>query len=218
MDKFARGGAVFENTFSPHIPTTPAYSCMFTGLDCFGTDMVALRHAGADPRADAGADARRRGLRHHVRRLQHARRSRRASRPAMDYQSWGSWAERPLPKAERLARARRARAAPPGGRGRPFFLLLRNMDPHSPYLPPPPFDRMFYGGNECDPANKSMEPVLDVQAVPRLLRLLDAAGHHGQGLRHRAVRRRGGLHGRLHRQHLRAWPARWASRTTRSSS
>ena len=34
------------------------------------------------------------------------------------------------------------------------------MDPHSPYLPPAPYERMFYHGNECDPNNKSMEPVM----------------------------------------------------------
>ena len=56
---------------------------------------------------------------------------------------------------------------------------------------------------------------MDVQAVPRLLRELDAAGHHRQGLRHRPVRRRGGLHGRLHPD---ASSPRWrrtASWTTR---
>jgi arylsulfatase A-like enzyme len=34
------------------------------------------------------------------------------------------------------------------------------MDPHAPYLPPEPYERMFYHGNELDPANKSMEPVM----------------------------------------------------------
>jgi arylsulfatase A-like enzyme len=33
------------------------------------------------------------------------------------------------------------------------------MDPHAPYLPPRPFERVFYGGNEFDPENTSMEPV-----------------------------------------------------------
>ena len=46
MDKFMSGGAVFENVFSPHIPTTPGYTSMFTGLDTFGMDVVALRHQG----------------------------------------------------------------------------------------------------------------------------------------------------------------------------
>jgi len=42
----------------------------------------------------------------------------------------------------------------------PFFLFLRHMDPHSPYLPPEPYERIFYHGDECDPSNKSMEPVM----------------------------------------------------------
>ena len=33
------------------------------------------------------------------------------------------------------------------------------MDPHTPYLPPRPFDRLFYEGNEYDPNNHSMDPV-----------------------------------------------------------
>src|SRR5512141_3281339 len=47
LDKFMAGGSVFENVFSPHIPTTPGYTSMFTGMDCFGMDVVALRHEGA---------------------------------------------------------------------------------------------------------------------------------------------------------------------------
>ena len=31
------------------------------------------------------------------------------------------------------------------------------MDPHAPYLPPQPYERMFYHGNECDPANHSLD-------------------------------------------------------------
>ena len=46
MDKLACQGAVFEQAFSPSIPTTPGYSSMFSGLDVFGTDVVALRHEG----------------------------------------------------------------------------------------------------------------------------------------------------------------------------
>jgi len=46
IDRYAARGAVFENAFSPHIPTTPGYGSMFTGMDCFGMDVVALRHEG----------------------------------------------------------------------------------------------------------------------------------------------------------------------------
>jgi len=34
------------------------------------------------------------------------------------------------------------------------------MDPHAPYLPPQPFERMFYHGDECNPRNHSMDPVM----------------------------------------------------------
>ena len=38
--------------------------------------------------------------------------------------------------------------------------MLRHMDPHAPYLPPEPYERMFYHGDETDPNNRSMDPVL----------------------------------------------------------
>ena len=54
-----------------------------------------------------------------------------------------------LPELKRLA----------GGK-KPFFLFLRHMDPHSPYLPPRPFERIFYDGNEFDKRNHSLDPVM----------------------------------------------------------
>src|ERR671925_964416 len=46
IDRFATEGVLFENTFSAHIPTTSAYASMLTGMDCFSTQVVALRHQG----------------------------------------------------------------------------------------------------------------------------------------------------------------------------
>lgn len=46
MDRFAEGGAIFEKTYSPHIPTTPGYGSMLTGMDTFNMQVVALRHKG----------------------------------------------------------------------------------------------------------------------------------------------------------------------------
>ena len=82
----------------------------------------------------------------------------------IDYPSWGSWNEGRSPKAENLNLV----ALPELDRlvseqhteDKPFFLFLRHMDPHAPYLPPAPYERMFYHGNETDPANTSMEPVM----------------------------------------------------------
>ena len=77
----------------------------------------------------------------------------------LSFPGWGSWNEGRSPKAQNLNDValpeldRLARGA------QPFYLFLRHMDPHAPYLPPQPFERMFYHGNERDPANKSLEPV-----------------------------------------------------------
>jgi arylsulfatase A-like enzyme len=161
IDHFARGGTLFERTYSAHIPTTSAYSSMLTGRDCFGTQVVALRHRG--------------GLRPEVKTLPEILKEagyqtscvgfsgNAASRgfdKYLDYAGWGSWNEGRSPKAENLNRV----AIPELDRlvsdGQPFFLFLRHMDPHAPYLPPEPYERMFYHGNESDPENHSMDPVM----------------------------------------------------------
>ena len=78
----------------------------------------------------------------------------------LSYAAQGTWAKGRIPKAQRL----NEKALPALDRlvagNRPFFLFLRHMDPHAAYLPPQPFERIFYHGDECDPDNRSMEPVL----------------------------------------------------------
>jgi arylsulfatase A-like enzyme len=161
MDRFAAQGTLFEKTYSAHIPTTPAYSSLLTGRDCFGTEVVALRHQG--------------GLTKKVKTL--AEICRRAGytstcvgfkwNPAsrgfdnyVEFEGWGSWPNR-SPKAMNLDAITRPEIERLQATGKPWFMMLRHMDPHSPYLPPEPFDRMFYHGDELDPANPSMQPVMD---------------------------------------------------------
>src|SRR5215212_4119462 len=167
MDKMATQGTLFEKTYSAHIPTTPAYSSMLTGRDCFGTEVVALRHQG--------------GLTKNVKTL--AEIVRRAGynttcvgfgwNPAsrgfdkyIEFSGWGSWDAGRSPKAQNLNEVfqpelDRLAAEYKKPNGKPFFAMVRHMDPHSPYLPPVPFDRMFYHGNEFDPKNKSLDPVMN---------------------------------------------------------
>jgi arylsulfatase A-like enzyme len=162
VDRFARSGALFERTYSPHIPTTSGYGSMLTGMDCFTTQIVALRHRGplrpevatlaeilrqegyATTCVGFGGNPASRGFETYI-----------------EYPGWGSWNEGRSPKAQNLNRV----AVPELERlvhgDQPFFLFLRHMDPHAPYLPPEPFERMFYHGNECDPANHSMDPVME---------------------------------------------------------
>src|SRR5579883_3340664 len=161
IDHVARGVTLFERTYSAHIPTTSAYASMLTGRDVFGTQVVALRHRGemrpeartlAEILKDEGYNTTCVGF---------------SGNPAsrgfdtyLTFPGWGSWAEGRIPKAQNLNEVTIPELDRLARRRQPFFLFLRHMDPHAPYLPPEPFERMFYHGNPCDPKNRSMEPVM----------------------------------------------------------
>jgi arylsulfatase A-like enzyme len=161
IDRFAEGGTLFEETYSAHIPTTSAYASMLTGLDAFGTQVVALRHKG--------------GLREDIQTLPEilggagynttcvgftGNPSSRGFDTYLDYSAWGSWNSGRSPKAQALNEVAIPELDRLAKQRKPFFLFLRHMDPHAPYLPPEPYERMFYHGNECDPKHTSMEPVM----------------------------------------------------------
>lgn len=161
MDRFASQGTLFERTYSAHIPTTPGYASMLTGRDCFGTGVVALRHQGpmtakvktlAEICREAGYNTTCVGFQWNA-----------AGRGFDKYLEFAGWGYSPtgLTKAQNLNEVTQPEIDRLCGEDKPWFMMLRHMDPHSPYLPPVPFDRMFYHGNECDPANKSMKPVLN---------------------------------------------------------
>jgi arylsulfatase A-like enzyme len=161
MDKFAKQGTLFENTFSPHVPTTPGYASMLTGMDCFGTDVVALRHKGPlleeiqtlpEVLAGVGYSTTCVGFTGNP--------ASRGFENYLDYKAWGSAADGTLNKAEALNEVFIPELDRLAADDKPFFAMLRHMDPHSPYLPPSPFDRIFYHGDPCEPTNKSMEPVM----------------------------------------------------------
>lgn len=160
IDAFARESVLFEQTYSPHIPTTSAYASMLTGRDCFGTEVVALRHKGgltpkvktlAELLHPAGYNSTCIGFPGNP--------SGRGFKSHLSYKSWGDWDSRPLRKAEHLNTVAVPEIERLSRSSKPWFVMMRHMDPHSPYLPPAPYDRMFYHGNECDKKNKSMKPV-----------------------------------------------------------
>jgi len=78
----------------------------------------------------------------------------------LDFSGWGSWEAGRSHKAERLNDVAIPELKRLAREKKPFFLFLRHMDPHSPYLPPLPFERIFYGGDETDKKNRSLEPVM----------------------------------------------------------
>ena len=157
IDKIAERGVLFEDAYSPYIPTTPGYTTMLSGMDVMSHQVVSLRPKGPlDPE---------------IRLLPEVLRERgyvsalvgfdgkfyRGFDRYETYPSWSIGEDNYMHKAE----AMNEKAIPllESMADKPFFLFLRHMDPHSPYLPPPPFERMFYSGDERDTSKKSMEPV-----------------------------------------------------------
>lgn len=160
VDRFATEGVLFERHFSPSVPTTPAYASLFTGMDCFGTDVVGLRHKGglgphvttlAEILAEQGYNTTCVGFTGNP--------AARGFQRYLDYGGWGIDASGRSPKAENLNRVAIPELDRLSREEAPFLLFFRHMDPHSPYLPPGPFERVFYGGDERDPDKQSMERV-----------------------------------------------------------
>jgi arylsulfatase A-like enzyme len=161
IGRLASQGVLFEENYCPHIPTTSGYSSMLTGMDCFSTQAVALRHEGGlTPDVITLPEILRKAGYETICVGFSGNPASRGFDQYVNYKGWGSWEERPLTKAHNLNEVTIPELERLAKGKKPFFLFLRHMDPHSPYLPPSPFDRMFYGGNECDPANRSMDPVM----------------------------------------------------------
>ena len=203
IDRFAQGATLFEDTFSAYIPTTSAYASMLTGRDVIGTQVVALRHQGplraevptlAEILRACGYETTCVGFTGNP--------SARGFDKYLDYPGWGSWNEGRSPKAQNLNDVAIPELERLTKRTKPFFLFLRHMDPHAPYLPPEPYERAFYHGNETDPKNKSMKPVMDFKPFGDFFASWMPPGHYRQRLRRRPIRRGHCLYGRLHPVHL----------------
>ncbi|MCD4754002.1 MAG: sulfatase-like hydrolase/transferase [Anaerolineaceae bacterium] len=162
IDKFAKGATLFKNYYCPNVPTTSGYGCMLTGMDVMSTQMIALRHKGplrpevktlAEILDENGYETTCIGFSGNP--------AARGFKNYLNFEGWGAWEDRPATKAGNMNNA----AIPELDRlldnEEPFFLFMRHMDPHSPYLPPAPYDGLFYHGDECDPENKSMNPVME---------------------------------------------------------
>jgi arylsulfatase A-like enzyme len=160
MDRIAGEGTLFERYYSPYIPTSSAYASMLTGMDVFSTQVVALRHQGqmtsdvtslAELLREVGYNTTCIGFTGNP--------AARGFDTYLDYAGWGAWDMGRSPKGQNLNEVTIPELDRLAAAKEPFLLFLRHMDPHAPYLPPEPYERMFYHGNELDPRNRSMDPV-----------------------------------------------------------
>jgi len=160
IDRLARQCVRFNQMISPHIPTQPAHTTLFSGHDVFDHQVV----------AQGGAHE----LEPEVRLLPDLLRERGYFTAAVDnigrwiepaferyekYPRWDHQGSLPWRNGEEVTARAVSLLGEAAVRKQPYFLFLHYWDPHTPYLPPPPFDRMFYTGDEKDPAHTSMEAV-----------------------------------------------------------
>lgn len=160
IDKlFFEGGTNFTHCFSPSVPTPPGYSAILTGRDCFGTGVVTLSNVPELPPETTTLQAILK---------EHGYTSTMVGFPDNPFthgfdnylsypDNWGRWDAGRSHKAESLNTVAIPELKRLAAQDQPFMLFLRHLDPHSPYLPPAPFERMFYDGDEFDPENKSLE-------------------------------------------------------------
>ena len=158
IDRMAEYGVNFVNCFSPSIPTPPGYSALLTGRDCFGTGIVTLRNV---PNLPEGITLQEELAKNGYNctcvgfgdgQYTHG------FHKYLNYSGWGpDHPDGRAHKAENLNDVAIPELKRLAAEDKPFFLFLRHMDPHSPYLPPAPFDRIFHSGDECDPNNHSLD-------------------------------------------------------------
>lgn len=162
LDRFAETGVRFEKCFSPWIPTHPAHTSLFTGCDP-NRHRITAQGAKVEPAEgvkmmaeimkDLGYWT---GAADNMR-YWFERGFDRYERYQYGADEAGAWR-----KAETVTDALCSVLEDARGQDRPFFIFGHYWDPHTPYLPPAPYDRMFYRGkDERDPSNRSMDPVLN---------------------------------------------------------
>ncbi|MDE0481558.1 MAG: sulfatase-like hydrolase/transferase [Candidatus Poribacteria bacterium] len=160
LDALVADATLFESCISPHIPTHPAHTTMFTGKDVLTHQII--------------TQGGRLNLSENIKTLPELLSEAGFFTVAAD--NLGRWFQRGFPENQyrgyqwetRYRNARKAEAVNQTAiellelaqsQDKPWFAFLHYWDPHTPYLPPLPFERMFYSGDECDPNNRSMDAV-----------------------------------------------------------
>jgi arylsulfatase A-like enzyme len=167
LDRVAEEGVLFTDHFSPHIPTFPGHTTMMTGKDLYAHQITSQSGTPEPPP--------------NIRMLAEILQEQGYFTAAADnlgrwfargfdlYQTYG-WDTKTIQewrKGEAVVQSSLSVLNAAAAQEKPFFLFLHFWDPHTPYLPPAPFDRMFYQGDEKDPNNDSMDAVWDFEIFNR---------------------------------------------------
>ncbi len=160
LDNLAKKSVVFNEAYSPMIPTEPAHTTLFTSRDVYAHQIIA--HAGAaelDPTMPVLAEILKKNgyFTGAADILQNW-----YPRGFDDYLTyvWDSDPTHDMRKAEAVNETAFELFKKAKEQDKPWFIWLHYWDPHNPYKAPEPFKSMFYSfGREKDPNNHSMNEV-----------------------------------------------------------
>ena len=157
LDKLAAEGVLFTDHFSPHIPTYPGHTTMMTGKDIYAHQVTSQSHT---PEPAAGVRMLAEILQqegYYTAAADNLGRWFARGFDSVESYGWDTKSTKEWRKGEAVTEAAMRVLNTAAAQDSPFFLFFHFWDPHTPYLPPAPFSRMFYGGDEKDPTNDSMD-------------------------------------------------------------
>ena len=160
IDALAARGVRFAQHISPHIPTHPGYTTMFSGKDVLSHQVVTQGGKGepAEGVHSLPQVLQRRGFFTAA-----ADNMGRWFNRGYDLYEGYNWNQDPSGawlKAEAVNGTALRVLDACEQQDKPWFAFLHYWDPHTPYLPPAPFSRMFYAGDEKDPGHDSAHEMM----------------------------------------------------------
>jgi arylsulfatase A-like enzyme len=162
IDHFAAGSVRFQQCISPHIPTQPAHTTFFSGRDVFDHQIVAQ---GGTKELDPSIALLPALLRERGYFTGAVDNIGRWFAPAFErydvYPRWNHDGSLPWRNGEEVTSRALALLDEAARGSRPCFLFFHYWDPHTPYLPPQPFDGLFYTGDPRDPSHQGTEHSMD---------------------------------------------------------
>lgn len=179
LDRLAREGVLFENAYPSDVPTQPSFTSLFTGQRGIHTGIVSHSYT-ENLREDApflpeilaanGVTTAAVSTLYMMRRW--------FARGFKYYMNPVAGVRRRLQQVDAEEINEKALTWIREKKDKDFFIFIHYWDPHSLYLPPEPYRRLFYQGNESDPKNHSLDVLKSQPVWPWVKGHLDKIGRN----------------------------------------
>jgi len=161
MDAFAAQSVVFDRMIAPAVPTHPAFVTLCTGQFSITHGIVA--HGGTDPvpRSAPWLPALMQDAGYTTCAVDNLANWRYGFGRGYEFYVDPSSRRKLSTLCDNRAINRRAIPWLEAHKDEPFFMMVHYWDPHTPYLPPRAYRRLFYKGDPGDPENHLLDDMAD---------------------------------------------------------